>query len=70
MKNIAAGDLGVSDARRFFGELRRRPPAGLPEVTVAPPPWTAMQDPTSGATYYYNAETGEASWTGPRVTVR
>ena len=30
--------------------------------------WTAKLDPASGATYYYNAETQETSWTLPTTT--
>ena len=38
------------------------PPAPVPEMAS---PWTAVLDPSSGATYYYNSETGETSWTPP-----
>ena len=36
----------------------------IPEMDMAPG-WEEMQDPATGATYYWHAETGESSWDRP-----
>ena len=43
------------------------PPPGAPPPSYGnlPPGWQAMSDPASGATYYYNATSGESTWTRP-----
>jgi len=41
-----------------------QPEAGAPSL---PPGWVAIQDPSSGQTYYANQTTGESSWDPPAV---
>jgi len=44
------------------------PPPPPPELAPPslPDPWTAVVDPGSGRTYYYNSKTGETQWTMPQ----
>jgi len=36
-----------------------------PPPSDLPPGWQEMKDPSSGHSYYYNATTGETTWTKP-----
>lgn len=40
-------------------------PVPPPPVPAAPTAWKQATDPTSGAPYWYNEQTGESSWTPP-----
>jgi hypothetical protein len=46
-------------------QIQQQPPQQpiLPQPTA--PGWQAVLDPVSGVVYYYNASTGERSWTDP-----
>ena len=40
-------------------------PASVPATPTLPPGWVALQDPSSGRTYYANQSTGESAWELP-----
>lgn len=58
---MALRDLGSSPS--VFG--RAEPHEGLPALPALPSGWSEHIDPASGNRYYYNAGTGDNSWTPP-----
>ncbi|EJK48374.1 hypothetical protein THAOC_32834, partial [Thalassiosira oceanica] len=46
-------------------QLQPQQPASVPASPSLPPGWVALQDPSSGRTYYANQSTGESAWELP-----
>ena len=47
--------------------VAQQPVAQPAAAPVLPPGWLAMQDPTSGRTYYANQQSGETTWEFPQA---
>jgi len=54
---------------QFYASAPPPPPGSVPPPPPAPLPtgWQALNDPNTGAVYYYNANTGESTWARPSV---
>ena len=46
-------------------QQQQQQPAAVPATPSLPPGWVALQDPSSGRTYYANQNTGESAWELP-----
>jgi len=63
----AAGGTGGYPTAGGYPAAGGGAPPMMPQQqsSFLPAGWTEMRDPNSGATYYYNQQTGESSWTRP-----
>jgi len=61
-------EVNVARARTNYGNRNQQQPSAQPTARASdelPPGWLALQDPSSGMTYYANQNTGETTWDRP-----
>ena len=61
-------EVNVARARTNYGNRNQQQSSAQPTTSAPdelPPGWLALQDPSSGMTYYANQNTGETTWDRP-----
>lgn len=63
--NYTSSTVNYGAGTKYMGSSTDLGPSAAEAITDLPHPWRAVDDPTTGAVYFYHPDTGETTWDRP-----